>query len=70
MFIDRTELLADLKYCKDSLSRIIKYTERNYSAIYGANHTVIQKDIIKLRRDLNEVNLKLNWYYYTESEDK
>jgi len=64
MSATKEEVIADLKYCKESLDRIVKYTERNYKVSpYGSYHTVIQADIIKLRRDLNEVNHKLNWDY-------
>ncbi len=65
MSATKKEIIADLKYCKESLDRIIKYTERNYKdSPYNDNyHTVIQADIIKLRRDLNEINHKLDWDY-------
>ena len=56
--------MADLKYCKESLDRIIRYTEKNYEDnIYYSHHTVIQADIIKLRRELNEINHKFSWEY-------
>ena len=64
MSATKEEIIADLKYCKESLDRIVKYTERNYKdSLLDNHHTVIQADIIKLRRDLNEVNHKLNWDY-------
>ena len=64
MSATKEEIIADLKYCKESLDRIVKYTERNYKdSLLDNHHTVIQADIIKLRRDLNEVNRKLNWDY-------
>lgn len=64
MSATREEVISDLKYCKESLDRIVKYAERNYKdSLLDNHHTVIQADIIKLRRDLNEVNHKLNWDY-------
>lgn len=64
MSATKKEVIADLKYCKESLDRIVKYTERTYKdSPHDNHHTVIQADIIKLRRDLNEVNHKLNWDY-------
>ena len=64
MSATKVEIISDLKYSKESLDRIVKYAERNYkNSPYGSYHTVIQADIIKLRRDLNEVNHKLNWDY-------
>lgn len=62
MSATKEEIIADLKYCKESLDRIVKYAERNYKdSLLDNYHTVIQADIIKLRRDLNEVNHKLKW---------
>lgn len=64
MSATKEEIIADLNYCKESLNRIVKYAERNYKdSLLDNHHTVIQADIIKLRRDLNEVNHKLNWDY-------
>ena len=65
MSAPKKEILADLKYCKESLERIIKYAERELSNEEGyySHHTVIQSDIIKLRRDLNEVKHKFEWDY-------
>ena len=64
MSATKEEVVSDLKYCKESLNRIVKYVERNYKdSLLDNHHTVIQADIIKLRRDLNEVNHKLNWDY-------
>lgn len=64
MNVTKEEIIADLKYCKESLNRIVKYAERWYkNSPYDNHHTVIQADIIKLRRDLNEVNHKLKWDY-------
>lgn len=64
MSATKEEIIADLKYCEESLNRIVKYAERNYKdSSFDNYHTVIQADIIKLRRDLNEVNHKLNWDY-------
>lgn len=61
----KKEILTDLKFCKELMDRLITYAEKNYSDdySYGSNHTVIQNDIIRLRRELNEVRQKLDWYY-------
>lgn len=58
MSATKEEIMADLKYCKESLDRIIRYTNKNYNNVYNSHHTVIQADIIKLRRELNEINQK------------
>lgn len=64
MSAPKKEILADLRYCRESLDRIIKYTEKDYDEGYPYNHhTIIQADIIKLRRELNEINHKFEWEY-------
>ena len=66
MSATKKEIISDLKYCKESLERIIKYANREYEERWGNHHTVIQSDIIKLRRELNEVNHKFEWNYGRE----
>lgn len=65
MSATKKEIIKDLQYCKESLDRIIKHTENYYNAEYYCNdhHTVVQSDIVKLRRELNEINKKLAWEY-------
>ena len=63
MSATKKEIISDLKYCRDSLDRIIKYANREYEERWGNHHTVIQRDIIKLRRELNEINHKFEWNY-------
>lgn len=59
MSATKKEIMTDLEYCRASLVRIIRYTDKNYNGNYFNHHTVIQADIIKLRRELNEINRKL-----------
>ena len=63
MSATKKEIMADLEYCRESLERIIRYANKNYGVNYFNHHTVIQADIIKLRRELNEINQKLAWEY-------
>ena len=63
MSASKKEIISDLKYCRESLDRIIKYADREYKDWGGNHHTVIQSDIIKLRRELNEINHKFEWNY-------
>jgi hypothetical protein len=63
MSATKNEILKDLNYCKESLDRIIRHTEKYYGVNYVNHHTVIQADIIKLRRELNEINKKFAWEY-------
>lgn len=64
MNISKDELMNDLQFCKQLMDRIVKYTEKHYrDKCYDRRHTVIQADIIRLRRELNEVRAKLDWRY-------
>lgn len=62
MSASKKEIMKDLAYCRESLDRIIEFAKRELNEtpfiIYG-KRTVIQSDIIKLRRELNEVRCKL-----------
>lgn len=58
----KNEIIKDLKFCQELMNRLIKFTNENYidnDSIYDNKHTVIQNDIIRLRRELNEVRKKL-----------
>ena len=63
MSVSKKEIMKDLAYCKESLDRIIEFAKRELEEtsfmVYG-KRTVIQSDIIKLRRELNEVRCKLD----------
>lgn len=58
----KKEILADLKFCKDLMDRLVIYADENYhdDVPWGSNHTTIQNDIIRLRRELSSVNHKLD----------
>lgn len=65
MSASKNEILSDLRYCRESLDRIINYTEKELGGDgYYRHYTVIQADIIKLRRELNEVKHKFEWDYW------
>lgn len=53
--------MKDLKFCQDLMDRLVKFAEEkyDYSSGWQCNHTVIKKDIMRLRRELNEVRKKL-----------
>ena len=63
--ISKNNLVKDLKFCKELMDRIIEYADNKYieSHSWRSNHTVIQNDIKRLRRELNEINKKLEWDY-------
>ena len=53
--------MKDLKFCQELMDRLVKFAEEEYncSNVWQCNHTVIQNDIIRHRRQLNEVRKKL-----------
>ncbi len=63
MSASKKEIMKDLVYCRESLDRIIEFAKRELnetSVFFYGKRTVIQSDIIKLRRELNEVRRKLD----------
>ncbi len=63
MSASKKEIMKDLTYCRESLDRIIELAKRELSetsVFFYGKRTVIQSDIIKLRRELNEVRCKLD----------
>lgn len=63
--IKKSELMSDLKFCQSLIDRLIQYTNDNYhdDCSYGSNHTPIQNDIVRIRRELNTIRQKLDWNY-------
>jgi hypothetical protein len=65
MMVDKkADVVKDIRFCKDLMDRLwkdaMKYEE---AGLYDDKHTVLQADIIRLRRELNEVRKKLDWDY-------
>ena len=58
----KKEIMTDLKFCKELMDRLVEYTDKSYNDNFswGSNHTVIQSDIIRLRRELMAVSRKLD----------
>ena len=58
----KKELMKDLKFCQELMDRIVEFSEEKYecAGVWQFNHTVIKKDIMRLRRELNEVRRKLD----------
>lgn len=61
----KKEIIKDMKFCKELMDRLVVLTESAYNDefSYGSNHTTIQADIIRLRRELNNLKHKLDWNY-------
>lgn len=69
MSASKEEITKDLKFCKELMDRLVKYTENNYSNLgYNGNGSVIKDDIKRLRRELNNVSHKLEWGYGGEKK--
>ena len=58
------EIKQDIMFCKQLMDRLVLQAENlcEYPVPWDG-HTVIQQDIIRLRRELNEVRRKLDWDY-------
>lgn len=60
----KKEIYNDIKFCKDLMDRLlIEANSYKDSHVYDDKHTVLQSDIIRLRRELNTVRKKLDWNY-------
>lgn len=57
----KKDLMKDLKFCKELMDRLVNYAEESYTGGWNGKHTVIQTDIIRLRRELNTIREKLEW---------
>lgn len=58
----KKEIMSDLKFCKELMDRLVEYADKNLldERVWYSNHTVIQDDIVKLRRELMAVSHKLD----------
>ena len=60
--ISKKDLMRDLKFCQELASRLVDFADKNYTNdLWTNHHTVIQADVIRLRRELNIVRQKLDW---------
>ena len=66
MSADKKEIMADLKFCRELMNRLYTYAHKHNSSGYDGHGTVVKNDIIRLRRELNEVSHKLEWTYRKE----
>lgn len=67
------KLQQDLKFCKQLMDRLVNYVDNKIKEIedgteYKVPYTVVQNDIIRLRRELNEVRKELVWHYVLKWE--
>ncbi len=61
MTVDKKQIVKDIKFCQELMDRLVetakKYEEETF---WLDKHTVLQADIIRLRRELNEVRKKID----------
>ena len=49
-------VMKELRFCQELMNRIVGLAEKqDYSYGYMTNHTRLEADIIRLRRELNEI---------------
>ena len=63
MSAKKNEILKDLKFCQELMNRLVSSAENIGDNTYLYGHTPVQNDIIRLRRELNEVRKKMDWNY-------
>lgn len=61
----KEDLIGDLVFCKSLMDRLVRFADEHYSDnAYDNKHSVIQNDIVRLRRELNEIKLRLDRWDY------
>lgn len=62
--VNKKDVIKDIQFCKELMDRLLKDAKKYEKAgLYYNKHTVLQADIIRLRRELNKVRKKLDWDY-------
>ena len=64
------EIVSDIRFCKELMDRLVTSAENMGVTYWDAKHTVIQNDIIRLRRELNSVRRKLDSFDYKWGENE
>lgn len=60
MKLKKEEIMKDLKFCQELMDRLVEFADGCHAGDwYIEKCTIIQNDIIRLRRELNEVRKKL-----------
>ena len=61
MNVDKKQIVKDIQFCKELMDRLLKDAKKYEEAgLYDDKHTVLQADIIRLRRELNETRKKID----------
>ena len=59
------EIKKDVKFCKALMDKLVSDVDKLENTNYGyvPGYTAIQNDIIRIRRELNEVRKSFDWNY-------
>lgn len=55
----KKDIIKDLIFCKDLMDRLVDQADRMGDSPHYSGRTVIQNDIIRLRRELNNIKADL-----------
>ena len=66
----KVEILNDLLFCQSLMNRLIERAKKmkDNDCSWNDGHTVLQNDIIRLRRELNDVRVRCNPYYEEDGD--
>lgn len=60
MKFKKEEMMKDLKFCQELMNRLVEFADECHVGDWHIEkHTVIQNDIIRLRRELSKVRKKI-----------
>ena len=61
MSVDKKQIVKDIQFCKELMDRLLNDAKRyEKETFWQDKHTVLQADIIRLRRELNEIRKKMD----------
>ncbi len=61
MTVDKKQIVKDIQFCKELMDRLVKDIKKyEKNTLWDDEHTVLQTDIIRLRRELNEIRKKMD----------
>lgn len=66
----KVQIYNDLLFCQILMSKLIERAQKmkDHDSYWDDGHTVLQNDIIRLRRELNNVRIKCDPYYEEDGD--
>lgn len=66
----KVQIYNDLLFCQSLMNRLIERAQKmkDNDTFWNDGHTVLQNDIIRLRRELNDVRVRCNPYYEEDGD--